>query len=380
MKKLNPGLFVVPSLAPYAVCPAKSRGRKYDEPEHAIKTPFQRDRDRILYSTAFRRLQYKTQVFVNHEGDHFRTRLTHTLETCQISRTLARALSLNEDLAEAIALGHDLGHGPFGHAGEWALKEMMAEHGSFEHNVQCLRIVELLEESYPGFRGLNLSFETLEGLKKHPERFYRDRSKRYRTLEAELVDLADEIAYCSHDLDDGLRAGLISEDQLSEVVLWQQARKSIEKKHQTLPKSKLTPLAIRSMLNLMVMDLIHCSRKLTADARIASLEDLQKTRKRLVGFSPDMARWHLDLKKFLMKNLYQHYRVVRMTDKGQRFLKAIFTAYLDKPKLLPPDVVRRGSDEGMPRAVCDYVAGMTDRFAVQEYKRLFEPHEIFGSL
>jgi len=380
VKKSKAIFFIPPELAPYAASALASRGRKYEEAEHTIKTPFQRDRDRILYSTAFRRLQYKTQVFVNHEGDHFRTRLTHTLETCQISRTVARALALNEDLSEAVALGHDLGHGPFGHAGEWALKEMMAKHGSFEHNVQCLRIVELLEESYPGFRGLNLSFETLEGLKKHPERFYHDRAKRYRTLEAELVDVADEIAYCSHDLDDGLRAGLIDQDQLSEVVLWRQAGKAIEKKHLSLSAGKFTPLAIRSILNLMVMDLIGHSRQMIVEAGIASLSDLQKTRKRLVGFSPDMARWHLDLKKFLMKNLYQHYRVVRMTDKGQRFLKALFSAYMDQPRLLPPDVVRRGEEEGMPRAVCDYVAGMTDRFAVQEYKRLFEPHEIFGSV
>lgn len=362
------------------MCASQSRGRKYAEPEHAIKTAFQRDRDRILYSTAFRRLQYKTQVFVNHEGDHFRTRLTHTLETCQISRTLARALRLNEDLAEAIALGHDLGHGPFGHAGEWALKEMMREHGSFEHNVQSLRIVEILEESYPDFKGLNLSFETLEGLKKHPERFYRDRSKRFRTLEAELVDVADEIAYCSHDLDDGLRAGLICEDQLSQVALWQQACREIGKKQRFLSKSKGTPAGIRSILNLMVMDLIEHSAKRIAEAGLTSLSDLQKTQKKLVGFSPAMARWHVELKKFLMKNLYQHYRVVRMTDKGQRFLKALFTAYLSQPKLLPPEVVHRGHEEGLPRAVCDYVAGMTDRFAVQEYKRLFEPHEIFGSV
>lgn len=357
-----------------------SRGRKHPEQEHPVKTCFQRDRDRILYSTAFRRLQYKTQVFVNHEGDHFRTRLTHTLETCQISRTLARALSLNEDLAEAVALGHDLGHGPFGHAGEWALKEVMRGHGSFEHNVQCLRIVEILEESYPEFRGLNLSFETLEGLKKHPERFYRDRTTRFRTLEADLVDLADEIAYCSHDLDDGLRAALIDEEQLCEVELWERACRSIQKNHPRLSRGRLRPLAIRSILNIMVMDLIEHSMRRIREAGLESLADLQKTVKKLAGFSPEMARAHLELKKFLMKNLYQHYRVVRMTDKGQRFLKALFSAYMSKPKLLPPDVIRRGDEEGLPRAVCDYIAGMTDRFAVQEYKRLFEPHEIFGSV
>lgn len=367
-------------LAPFAMQANASRGRRHSEKEHPIKSCFQRDRDRILYSTAFRRLQYKTQVFVNHEGDHFRTRLTHTLETCQISRTLARALALNEDLAEAIALGHDLGHGPFGHAGEWALKEVMRDHGSFEHNVQCLRIVELLEESYPEFRGLNLSFETLEGLKKHPERFYQDRTSRFRTLEADLVDLADEIAYCSHDLDDGLRAGLILEEQLSGVQLWNEARARMDAGSRDLAPGTYRSGVLRAMLNLMVMDLIENSRARIEQAGLDSLRDLQKTSRKLLVFSAGMARSQLELKKFLMQNLYQHYRVVRMTDKGQRFLKALFNAYLQKPKLLPPETARRGQEEGLHRAICDYIAGMTDRFAVQEYKRLFEPHEIFGSV
>ncbi len=366
------------ALADYAVHPEASRGRKHPEAEHEIRSCFQRDRDRILYSTAFRRLQYKTQVFVNHEGDHFRTRLTHTLETCQIGRTLARALCLNEDLVETIALAHDLGHGPFGHAGEWALKEMMKAHGGFEHNVQSLRIVEVLEDRYPDFCGLNLSFETLEGLKKHPERFYRNREKRFRSLEGDLVDLADEIAYCSHDLDDGLRAGLLDEEMLAGVSLWTQTKEALKKKKVRFTQASCRPVMIRGILNRMVMDVVENSRKHISLSGVRSVQDLQKTQKRLVAFSSDMARQHIELKKFLMKNLYQHYHVVRMTDKGQRFIKALFEAYLGKPKLLPPDVVRRIEKEGSHRAICDYLAGMTDRFAVQEYKRLFEPHEIFA--
>ncbi len=366
------------SLADYAVHPEFSLGRKHPETEHEIRSCFQRDRDRILYSTAFRRLQYKTQVFVNHEGDHFRTRLTHTLETCQIGRTLARALRLNEDLVEAVALAHDLGHGPFGHAGEWALKEMMQSHGGFEHNVQSLRIVEVLEERYSDFQGLNLSFETLEGLKKHPERFYRKREKRFRTLEGDLVDLADEIAYCSHDLDDGLRAGLLDEEMLSGVSLWIMAKRDLEKKKFRYKPASFRPAMIRCILNYMVMDVVQHSKRLITLSGIQSVKELQKTQKKIIAFSPDMARRHVELKKFLMKNLYQHYHVVRMTDKGQRFIKALFEAYLGKPKLLPPDVIRRVEKEGIRRVICDYLAGMTDRFAVQEYKRLFEPHEIFA--
>lgn len=361
-------------LVSYAARSADSRGREYPEKEHALRTAFQRDRDRIIHSTAFRRLQYKTQVFVNHEGDHYRTRLTHTLETCQIARTIGRALRLNEDLIEAVALAHDVGHGPFGHAGEWALQDLMKDHGGFEHNVQALRIVEKLEDSYPDFPGLNLTFETREGLKKHPERFGRDR-KRFRTLEAEVVDLADEIAYNSHDLDDGLRAELIHEDQISALALWREASRYIRQKYSRLAPPQKKRLAIRLIINRQVMDLIENTRAHVRKLGLETMMDLQKTEKPLVLFSQETTRMKNELKKFLHKNLYQHYRVVRMTDKGQRFLRALFQIYLQKPTQLPPEVQGRGKKDGIHRAVCDYLSGMTDRFALDEYKRFFEPYE-----
>lgn len=362
-------------LAPYAVKSFKTRGREYPEKEHELRTAFQRDRDRIIHSTAFRRLQYKTQVFVNHEGDHYRTRLTHTLETCQITRTISRALKLNEDLAEAIALAHDLGHGPFGHAGEWALQELMKDHGGFEHNVQCLRIVEKLEESYPEFPGLNLTFETREGLKKHPEHFYRDRTKRFRSLEADVVDLADEIAYCSHDLDDGLRSELIHEEQVGPLHLWKEALQYIRKRYTNLSAVQKKRLAIRLIINRLVMGVIEASQNEIRKWGIESPKDLQKLRRPLIVFSADIQSQKNEIKKFLYKNLYQHYRVVRMTDKAQRFLKALFQVYLQKPEQLSPEILRHRKEEGIRRVICDYLAGMTDRFALDEYKRFFEPYE-----
>jgi dGTPase len=362
-------------LAPYAIKSSETRGRKYAEKEHELRTPFQRDRDRIVHSTAFRRLQYKTQVFVNHEGDHYRTRLTHTLETAQIARSIARALRLNEDLVEVIALAHDLGHGPFGHAGEWALQELMKDHGGFEHNVHCLRIVEKLEDSYPDFPGLNLTFETREGLKKHPERFYKNRKERFRTLEADVVDLADEIAYNSHDLDDGLRAELLTEEQLGGVALWQGRARYIQRKYSKISSLHKKRLTIRLIINRQVMDVIERTRSQIQRLRIQSWKDLQCIETPVVAFSKSMKKHHLQLKKFLHQNLYQHYRVVRMTDKGQRFIKALFQAYLQKPGQLPPEVFQRINKEGIYRAVCDYLAGMTDRFALDEYRRFFEPYE-----
>lgn len=362
-------------LAPYAILSAESRGRKYPEKEHEIRTPFQRDRDRIVHSTAFRRLEYKTQVFVNHEGDHYRTRLTHTLETCQIARTISRALALNEDLSEAIALAHDIGHGPFGHAGEWALQDLMKDHGGFEHNVQSLRIVEQLEESFPDFPGLNLNYETLEGLKKHPEHFYTDRKKRFRSLEADLVDLADEIAYSCHDLDDGLRSELITEVQAEESALWREATVYMKKKNTGMSRNQFKRMAIRLIVNQLVMDVIEYSSKQIQKMKIKSLFDLQKMDRAIVTYSPEMKRKVTELKRFLFKNLYQHYRVIRMTDKGQRFLKDLFNVYLQKPGQLPPEVLEKGKKEGIYRVLCDYLAGMTDRFALDEYKRFFEPYE-----
>lgn len=364
-------------LAPYAVRSSDSRGRKYPEKEHDLRTPFQRDRDRIIHCTAFRRLEYKTQVFVNHEGDHYRTRLTHTLETSQVARSIARALGLNEDLTETIALAHDMGHGPFGHAGEWALAELMKDHGGFEHNVHTLRIVEHLEESYAEFPGLNLTFETREGLKKHPENFYKEKEKsgRFRSLEAEIVDLADEIAYSSHDLDDGLRSELIHEEQLESVQLWRDADTYIHKKYPKIGPFQKKRLVIRLVINRLVVDLVDTTEARIKKYKIDSLKDMQKAPYPIASLSEPVKRQLAELKKFLYKNLYQHHRVVRMTDKGQRFLKALFGMYMQKPLALPPDVIRRSEKEGIPRAICDYLAGMTDRFALDEYNRIFAPYE-----
>ena len=363
-------------LAPYAARSSESRGRRYPEKEQLLRTPFQRDRDRIIHSTAFRRLQYKTQVFVNHEGDHYRTRLTHTLETSQIARSIGRGLGLNEDLIETIALAHDLGHGPFGHAGEWALAALMENCGGFEHNVQTLRIVEKLEDSYPDFPGLNLTFETREGLKKHPEKFYKKRSLRpLLLLEAELVDLADEIAYNSHDLDDGLRSELVVEKLLEEVRLWADAGRYIQQKYSRLPVHHKRRMVVRLIINRLVTDVIENTQTRIKKLGIRSLADVQKLRVPVVSLSEPLKRQIAELKRFLHKNLYQHYRVVRMTDKGQRFLKSLFQVYLEKPAQLPPEVLVRSKTEGLERALCDYLAGMTDRFAQDEYKRLFEPYE-----
>jgi len=363
------------ALAPYAMQSSNSKGRRVKEPESQFRTPFQRDRDRVLYSTAFRRLQYKTQVFVNHEGDHFRTRLTHTLETSQISQTIARALGLNEDLTTAIALAHDVGHGPFGHAGEWALQEKMKTHGGFEHNIQCIRIVEILESSYPGFKGLNLSRETLEGLKKHPERFYKDRGSRFRTLEADIVDLADEIAYSSHDLDDGLNSGLINEAGIGDLPIWKNSAASVGSDLHKASPIQRSKMIIRTIIGLFVTDVIETTLLNLKKIKITSVDDLQHTVKKIVSFSAPVSKMHVELKRFLMANLYQHHLVLQMTYKGQLFIAALFDTYLDRPKLLPPEVRERAESEGLHRSICDYLAGMTDRFAVEEYKRLFEPDE-----
>ncbi len=362
-------------LAPYAVRSRDSRGRAWPEKEHEFRTAFQRDRDRIIHSTAFRRLQYKTQVFVNHEGDHYRTRLTHTLETCQIARTIGRVLALNEDLIETISLAHDLGHGPFGHAGEWALAELMKGHGGFEHNVQCLRIVEKLEDSYAEFPGLNLTFETREGLKKHPERFQGKNQKRFRSLEADVVDQSDEIAYTCHDLDDGLRAQLINEAQLEKIAIWRDTQIYIRGKYRRIEETQRKRLTIRLLINRMVTDLVETTRRHLKRLGIRRPADLQKGKEPLTLFSPSLTRKKEDLRRFLHENLYQHYRVVRMTEKAQRLLRSLFEAYLKKPGQLPPGVRSWADKEGLHRALCDYLAGMTDRFAQDEFKRLFEPYE-----
>ena len=355
-------------LAPYALKSGESKGRKYPEKEHDFRTVFQRDRDRIVHSTAFRRLEYKTQVFVNHEGDHYRTRLTHTIEMSQIARTIGRALRLNEDLIETIALAHDLGHGPFGHAGQDALSELMRGHGGFEHNQQCLRIIEKLEESYAGFPGLNLTFEVREGLRKH------DR-KRTPSLEAEVVDIADSIAYNGHDLDDGLRAGLIDPAHLSKLKLWKEIMNYLKQKNINAHSVIQSKTAIRLLINRMVSDLIDQTLKNVRHYQLEKPADYLTHEGRVVVFSKELAKKADEVKDFLMQNLYMHYRVVRMTEKGKRFIKELFRLYVEKPEQLPVHVRKRTKAEGIYRSVCDYIAGMTDRFALDEYNRLFSPYE-----
>lgn len=363
-------------LAPYAV--SKSKGRKYSEKRKSFElqtSPFQTDADRIIHSTAFRRLEYKTQVFVNHEGDHYRTRLTHTLEASHAARTMGRALRLNEDLIEAVTLAHDLGHGPFGHAGEWALEDLMADHGGFEHNVQSLKIVEELEWISPEFKGLNLSFETLEGMKKHPEYFYSNKKNLFRMLEAEVVDLGDEVAYSSHDIDDGLRSELLTEQQLKKVTLWREAERACRGIiKQTTPSIKRKVL-VRWIMEHLMSALVQTAQKNIQRFKIKTFKDLQKTEQPALHFPKELNQKHLELKAFLTQDLYRHYRVVRMTDKSQRFIRALFQVYLEKPEQLPPDVIARGKLQGIHRVICDYIAGMTDRYAQDEYKRLFQPYE-----
>lgn len=355
-------------LAPYALKSGESKGRRHPEKEHDLRTAFQRDRDRIVHSTAFRRLEYKTQVFVNHEGDHYRTRLTHTLEMTQIAKTIARALRLNEDLTETVALSHDLGHGPFGHAGEWALHELMSRHGGFEHNAHCLRIVDELEESYSNFPGLNLTFEVREGLRKHAK-------KRFRSLEADVVDYADEIAYNCHDLDDGIRAGFLDEELLRRAKLWVDVKNYVERKAGASSATVKTRMAVRLLINRLVGDLLAETEKNLKRYHIKSPTDLSRTEAQVVAFSKPVGRNVSELKRFLMEHLYLHHRVVRMTEKGQRFLKELFHSYEEKPKQLPPQVLARAKKDGLHRAICDYMAGMTDRFALDEYNRFFSPYE-----
>lgn len=368
-------------LAPYAVGTANSRGRRYLEPAPNYRAEFQRDRDRIVHSTAFRRLEYKTQVFVNHEGDLFRTRLTHSLEVAQIARGIARALSLNEDLVEAISLAHDLGHTPFGHAGQDALNECMRDFGGFEHNLQSLRIVDQLEERYAAFPGLNLGFETREGIVKHcsldvartlgelGERFL---NRSQPSLEAQICNLADEIAYNNHDIDDGLRSGLLSIDQLMEVTLFREHLQLVQAAYRELYGRRLIHETVRRMINALVCDLIETTRCNIARAKPQTLAEVRQAGK-LVGFSSAMREAQLEMKRFLRENLYQHFQVLRMTRKAHRIVADLFSTFLSDPRLLPEEYRDR---DGQPRRVADYVAGMTDRYAMKEHRRLFAVGEI----
>ena len=377
--------------APYAVSDANSRGRVHEEPPPAMRSEFQRDRDRIIHSAAFRRLEYKTQVFVNHEGDLFRTRLTHSIEVAQIARSTARALGLNEDLTEAIALAHDLGHTPFGHAGQDALNDCMRAFGGFEHNLQSLRVVEELEERYARFRGLNLMFETREGILKHcsPARAAqlgelgrRFLDRRQPGLEAQLTDLADGIAYNSHDVDDGLRAGLLTVEQLTEARLFREQYEEVRRLHPELAARRTVHEVVRRMINRQVTDLIRTSRQRLAAAAPRDVEAVRAQPSFLIAFSEDMHEQHLELKRFLRTHLYRHYRVHRMTAKAARVVRALFEAFYEDPRLLPEEAqhsvrVREAEegDAGRARAVADYVAGMTDRFAITEHERIYNPRE-----
>ena len=369
------------TLASYAMPSRASRGRRHPEQEHPFRMAFQRDRDRIIHSTAFRRLEYKTQVFVNHEGDYYRTRLTHTMEAAQVTRTLARALSLNEDLAEAVALAHDLGHTPFGHAGERTLDRLMAPHGGFEHNAQSLRIVDVLEERYPTFRGLNLSWEVREGIVKHSTRYDRPQVRDFDAslapcLEAQIVDFADEIAYNAHDLDDGLKSGMLDPEELATVPLWGEITTEMARTAPAPPNVRRYQ-CVRRLLDRMVTDLIETLVARLGAERIVTLADVRRVKPRLVEFSPEMTARNRELKAFLFDRLYTHHRVARMTQKADRIMTALFEVYVAEPKQLPPHVTRRVREDGetMPRVIADYIAGMTDRFALEEYKKLFDPYE-----
>jgi dGTPase len=383
-------------LAPYAAQSARSRGRGFDEsggatglPGPASRTEFQRDRDRIIHSTAFRRLEYKTQVFVNHEGDLFRTRLTHSLEVAQIARSIARNLLLNEDLVEAISLAHDLGHTPFGHAGQDALNACMQSHGGFEHNLQSLRVVDTLEERYAAFDGLNLMFETREGILKHCSPVNAERlgalgqrfiDRKQPTLEAQLANLADEIAYNNHDIDDGLRSGLVTMAQLDEVDFFARHNREVQARFPGLTGRRAINETVRRMINALMVDLIGTSRERIADSNPASVDDVRNA-PRLIAFSDTMHAEAQQLKRFLRVNLYQHYQVNRMTSKARRIIAELFDAFLSEPTLLPPDYQHgeRRSAEGQSRQarkVADYIAGMTDRYAMREHRRLFQIDEL----
>ena len=379
-------------LASYACSDDSSRGQLHDEKKPSHRTLYQRDRDRIIHSAAFRRLEYKTQVFVNHEGDLFRTRLTHSLEVAQIGRSIARELQLNEDLTEAIALSHDLGHTPFGHAGQTALNRCMKDYGGFEHNLQSLRIVDGLEERYADFKGINLTFEAREGILKHcsvknakklgdvGERFLKNQQP---SLEAQLTNLADEIAYSNHDIDDGLRYGLLSFDEMMEDALFRQQYDKVIKKYPDQNQRILTHEIIRRMISHMVVDLIENSQRNILAANPQSVDDIREQQKPLIAFSDELAEQATALKKFMFRTLYRHYRVHRMATKASQIITRLFDVFFDDPRILPPEaqahcraLYEKEGENGNIRGIADYIAGMTDRFAIVEYERIFNPRHL----
>jgi dGTPase len=370
------------TLAPYAADPLKSIGRHHPEPLSETRNDFQRDRDRIIHSTAFRRLEYKTQVFVNHEGDLFRTRLTHSLEVAQLARGIARTLNLHEDLTEAIALAHDLGHTPFGHAGQDALNACMRDYGGFEHNLQSLRVVDKLELRYAEFDGLNLTFEVREGILKHcsikyakqlgdvGERFL---NKTQPSLEAQLTNFADEIAYNNHDIDDGLRSGFITIEQLTKVELFAKNLELVKTKYPKLEQKRLIHETVRRMINTLVVDLCQHSAKNIVQIQLQGIDSVRKAPP-LIGFSAKVATQNLELKRFLRQNLYHHYKVNRMSAKAERIVTELFSGFINNIGLLPQEF-QQYAEADKPRAVADYIAGMTDRYAIREHRKLFAIEE-----
>jgi dGTPase len=363
-------------LAPYAMHARASQGRKHPEPTHAYRTMFQRDRERIIHSTAFRRLMHKTQVIVAQTNDHHRTRLTHSLEVAQISRTLSRRLALNEDLTEAIALSHDLGHPPFGHAGEDALDELLKDHGGFDHNLHALRVVELLEERYPGFPGLNLSWEVREAFAQHAKRRDEPATREYLSagqplLEAQVVDATDSLTYDTHDIDDALGLGLISFDELESVAIWRDAVKQVYRPG--IEPDILRTSVVRYLIDWQVGDMVKYTIEQLRRHRICNVDDVRHATVLLVGCSPGLCPLKQELEEFLHARVYRHYRVMRMKNKGALILRALFAEFCAKPELLPDRFTRRREGDPLPRVVGDYLAGMTDRFAQQEHLRLFQP-------
>ncbi|MEW5870191.1 MAG: deoxyguanosinetriphosphate triphosphohydrolase [Chloroflexota bacterium] len=370
------------NLAPYACRSKFTKGRVYPEEEPGYRTAFQRDRDRILHTTAFRRLEYKTQVFFNYEGDYYRTRLTHTLEVAQIGRTIARALGANEDLIESICLAHDLGHSAFGHSGEVALARLMKDHGGFDHNKQSLRIVTVLEHRYPEFPGLNLTWELCEGIVKHESEYDIADASDYNPdlrghLEAQIANVADELAYTAHDLDDGLHSGMINARMLEGITLWEILMESTGVRQFDASEKNLEDMfrhqLVRRLIGLEVSDLVQTTHDRLRDSNVRSVEELQRLPYNVVGFSEDMHRRNRQLKDFLYNNLYRHHRVVRMAVKAEKIIADLFNAYRAEPTILPRHIQVQVDAFGLERTVCDYIAGMTDRFAVEEHAKLFDP-------
>ncbi len=365
------------SLAPYGIRSKNTKGRCYPEEEAEYRTAFQRDRDRILHTTAFRRLEYKTQVFINYEGDYYRTRLTHTLEVAQIGRTIARALGANPELTEAICLAHDLGHPPFGHNGETTLARLMKDHGGFDHNKQSLRIVTKLEQRYQAFPGLNLTWEVREGIVKHESEYDVADAREYDAdlrghLEAQITNIADELSYTAHDLDDGLRSGMISAPMLDGIVLWEILVESVGWHGHVLDDLSRHRM-VRNLIDMEVSDMIHATDKQLRESGVRSVQELQSLPYNVVTFSEEMHQRNRQLKDFLYAKLYRHHRVVRMAVKAERIVGDLFRAYVLEPAILPSHVQEPIQEKGLERTVCDYIAGMTDRFAVEEYQKLFDP-------